>query len=212
MSTRKQHKDASREKILHAAAARLRCEGLEGAGIQRVMKEAGLTHGAFYCHFRNKEDLASQAFEYALKDNRKQWISSQHDATDQDRFTRLAQRYLTLTHCDNVEQSCAFAAMASDAGRAGKSFKETFLAELLKTLQAITESDFHTIEQCPDEVIAFMALCVGGLTLARAMPKHEAARKILSGCLRAAPLMAQSHPPAPKTPHDSPFTPGVHNG
>ena len=59
MVTRSELKEASLLRILTAGAARLRAEGLAGAAIVPVMQEAGLTHGAFYAHFSNKEDLAA---------------------------------------------------------------------------------------------------------------------------------------------------------
>ena len=71
---RAEQKLQSRYKILDAAGQRLRAEGLQGAGIAAVMKDAGLTHGAFYSHFSNKDELAQAALVHALKDNRQGWI------------------------------------------------------------------------------------------------------------------------------------------
>ncbi|WP_419891081.1 TetR/AcrR family transcriptional regulator [Paenibacillus xylanexedens] len=33
-----------------------------------IMKGAGLTHGGFYSHFDNKEQLVAEACEYAISD------------------------------------------------------------------------------------------------------------------------------------------------
>ena len=45
-------KEQTRERILRAAARAIRKHGYEGVGVADVMKEAGLTHGGFYAHFR----------------------------------------------------------------------------------------------------------------------------------------------------------------
>src|SRR5262245_44793836 len=60
--TRAENKRESLDRILDAAARRIREEGLDGAAIVPVMRDAGLTHGAFYSHFSSKEDLAIAAF------------------------------------------------------------------------------------------------------------------------------------------------------
>jgi TetR/AcrR family transcriptional repressor of nem operon len=73
MASRSDLKEASLRRILTAGASRLRVEGLDGAAIAPVMNEAGLTHGAFYAHFNNKDELAAAAFRFALLDNRPRW-------------------------------------------------------------------------------------------------------------------------------------------
>ena len=65
LNARTKRADSKREsldRILDAAARRLREKGLDGTAIVPVMREAGLTHGTFYSHFANKDDLASAAF------------------------------------------------------------------------------------------------------------------------------------------------------
>ena len=48
---------ANRIEILGAASRLCREKGFDGVGLDAVMKAAGLTHGAFYSHFRSKDDL-----------------------------------------------------------------------------------------------------------------------------------------------------------
>jgi len=48
-------KEASHERIVTAAARAIRRSGYDGTGVTDIMKEAGLTHGAFYAHFSSRE-------------------------------------------------------------------------------------------------------------------------------------------------------------
>jgi TetR/AcrR family transcriptional repressor of nem operon len=41
------HKQRTRKKVVHAAAAALRVRGPEGVSVAEVMAEAGLTHGGY---------------------------------------------------------------------------------------------------------------------------------------------------------------------
>ena len=90
--TRAESKRESLEKILDAAARRIREEGLDGAAIVPVMRDAGLTHGTFYSHFSSKGDLANAAFARAITTGRSQWIKPRRAESWRDRFTSLAKR------------------------------------------------------------------------------------------------------------------------
>ena len=122
MTVRAHLKQASLSRILDAAAIRLRAEGLSGAAIAPVMRDAGLTHGAFYSHFANKDELAAAAFRHARN--------------------------------------------------------EALVNEAL-----VNEARF-------DDGAALLALCVGGMTLARAAADPATAERILAACRAAAARLA----------------------
>jgi TetR/AcrR family transcriptional repressor of nem operon len=54
-------KAASHERIVKAAAARIRRDGVEGVGVADLMREAGLTHGGFYRHFGSRDELVDES-------------------------------------------------------------------------------------------------------------------------------------------------------
>src|SRR3954464_4568846 len=91
-------KQESLDKILDAAARRIREEGLDGAAIVPVMRDAGLTHGAFYSHFSNKDYLANAAFTRAITTGRSHWTKRRRGEPWRARLTSLAKRYLTTAH------------------------------------------------------------------------------------------------------------------
>src|ERR1700720_3400211 len=55
----------TRETIVTAAADLIRRTGIAEASLADMMAAAGLTHGGFYRHFRNKEHLVSEALSAA---------------------------------------------------------------------------------------------------------------------------------------------------
>ncbi len=55
------HKEEVRASIVASAARTLRKKGLAGLSIPALMKEAGLTHGGFYLHFHNRDELVAEA-------------------------------------------------------------------------------------------------------------------------------------------------------
>lgn len=200
MATRVERKQASLLRILDAAAARLRTEGLMGAAIGLVMRDANLTHGAFYSHFANKEELTAAAFRHALTNNRTRWTTGPSGEHWPQRLTRLAKRYLTPAHRDDPANGCAFAAVASEAARSPAEFRRVFEAEMIQSLRAICgpAADRAAANPNPngvdparhDEAIALLALCVGGVTLARAVEDGETSARVLAACQAAAARLA----------------------
>lgn len=75
MSRKAKHNTRIRARILAAAGPVFRQEGYEGASVDALMKQAGLTRGAFYAHFNSKAHLfeavvAEQDFVASLLANR----------------------------------------------------------------------------------------------------------------------------------------------
>src|SRR5260370_22164351 len=66
---RKSNKEAAqtREAIVAAAADHIKRTAIAGASLADVMAEGGLTHGGFYQHFRNNEQLVAEAL-FAARD------------------------------------------------------------------------------------------------------------------------------------------------
>jgi TetR/AcrR family transcriptional regulator, transcriptional repressor for nem operon len=57
MRYRPEHKAEIHRQIVRDASRRVRAEGLSGAAVSTVMRDAGLTHRGFYKHFGSKDDL-----------------------------------------------------------------------------------------------------------------------------------------------------------
>ena len=55
----KEHKEATKRRIIETAGHRLKRDGIDGSGVSALMADAGLTNGAFYAHFTSKEDLVA---------------------------------------------------------------------------------------------------------------------------------------------------------
>src|SRR5688572_5057142 len=62
------HNDAIRAKIIETASRVLRREGLDAVSIPKLMKAAGLTHGGFYVHFEDRDELVAEAVAHAAND------------------------------------------------------------------------------------------------------------------------------------------------
>jgi TetR/AcrR family transcriptional repressor of nem operon len=59
--------EITRQAIIAAAAPIFNQRGYDGASMQDVMEATGLEKGGLYRHFSGKEELAAEAFRYALE-------------------------------------------------------------------------------------------------------------------------------------------------
>src|SRR3954466_6486108 len=62
-------KEATHERIVSVAARAIRRSGYDGTGVADIMKEAGLTHGAFYAHFASREAMLAEAASKACAES-----------------------------------------------------------------------------------------------------------------------------------------------
>src|SRR5215831_21158074 len=61
MSTRSKTQSDARTRLLDAAMHAIRAQGYAATSVDDICREAGLTKGAFFHHFKSKEDLAVAA-------------------------------------------------------------------------------------------------------------------------------------------------------
>lgn len=63
---RDERKRETREALITAAAAELAEKGIEAASLNAICDRAGFTRGAFYVHFRDREELVAAVVERVL--------------------------------------------------------------------------------------------------------------------------------------------------
>src|SRR5215207_79058 len=104
----KDHKQATKRRIVEAAGRRLKRDGIDGSGVAALMADAGLTNGAFYAHFESKEDLIASAVAEQLREQRERFNALPTDRAGVEQFVR---GYLSVQHRDNPEGGCPSAAL-----------------------------------------------------------------------------------------------------
>jgi len=81
----KQHRDPdhTRQTILEAAAQEIHLHGFQAASLSRILATTGLTKGALYHHFPNKQALGYAVLEdVILVEGREKWIGPLENCAD----------------------------------------------------------------------------------------------------------------------------------
>jgi TetR/AcrR family transcriptional repressor of nem operon len=177
------HKDETRERILKAASQLFRQKGYLGAGVDSVMKKVGLTAGGFYAHFSSKKNLLNEALRYALESVRIDLFKHAEKKFGEEWIYAVGERYLTEYHRDHVKDGCPMPPLISDISRsdmATRQVVEDHLYEFIKEYRNRVPGGDPELEK---KALSVMAMCVGGITLARAVNEKDFSKKILEACL-----------------------------
>jgi TetR/AcrR family transcriptional repressor of nem operon len=181
------HKERTRRRILRAAARRFRQKGFAGAGVDSVMRTAGLTAGGFYAHFGSKEALLAEALALAEAQVQERLLAGIDDLEGIDWLREVIRRYLSRGHRDDVAKGCVLPTLTAEAPRLGgraRASLEAYVRRIADGFEAKT-AGLPGLEP-KDRVLATIALCAGGLMLARAVRDEELSDRILLACRRLA--------------------------
>src|ERR1700722_19546766 len=119
----------TRETIVTATADLIRRTGIAEASLADMMAAAGLTHGGFYRHFRDKEHLISEALAAAGE----RAIAAIGRKMAKGGLKAAVDGYLSTSHRDSPTPICPFAALGSEMARSGKVTRAA-ATEVLKNL------------------------------------------------------------------------------
>ncbi|PJZ49866.1 TetR/AcrR family transcriptional regulator [Leptospira saintgironsiae] len=171
------NKSESREKILRAAADRFREFGVNGIGLDALMKEAGLTHGGFYRHFSSREELVGEAIEKALQDGSRN-VQDTVSRGKELSLEGLVDAYLSKRHRDNLASSCAVTSLSADTIRSNEHGRSAYTRQVkayLDLLNGLIEKK----EGSEEKVVLALSTLVGALSISRAVNDPKLSREIL---------------------------------
>jgi TetR/AcrR family transcriptional repressor of nem operon len=109
-----QRRTETRQRILDAAGRLFRQHGIDGVGVDSVMKEAGLTHGGFYLHFRSKEALAAEVAQALLENAAGRWDTISRGDDRQAALRQIVHYYLDP---DAALHGCPLTTLGPDLAR-----------------------------------------------------------------------------------------------
>src|ERR671923_2006809 len=159
----KDHKQATRQRILEAAGRRFKQDGIDGAGVAAVMSDAGLTNGAFYAHFTSKEDLVANVLADQLHAQRQTLDAQPPDRAGLEAFIRA---YLSPQHRDQPADGCPSAALLDEIARHPAATRQAFTDELLTTADDIAARLDPTVANAARaDALTLLGFMIGTLQL-----------------------------------------------
>lgn len=195
MGSSQTDKSASHERIVKAAAARIRRDGVGAVGVAELMHEAGLTHGGFYRHFGSRDDLIAEAVEAALAHGSRRAEAAAQYGTEG--LAATIDAYLSPLHRDKPETGCAVAALPTDIARSNPRSRTAYTGQVRRYLDLFGRL---TPAGDPGDPHLILAALVGAIALARAVDDPSLSDEILQRVAQALNQHVPSERPPPAQP------------
>jgi TetR/AcrR family transcriptional repressor of nem operon len=177
----REHKAEIRKKIVKDASRRVRAEGITGAAVSTLMRDAGLTHGGFYKHFASKDELLIESLREAFRETADSLAHSGDQSQPETAWKAIVKTYLSPQHCEHPERGCPLAALGPELARADKKMKGPILAELADYKNKILP--VMPGRRTADKERAFFAIfstMIGAIEIARMQPEPAMREKVLA--------------------------------
>jgi len=116
----------NRERIVDTASRLFREKGFDGVGLDAIMKDAGLTHGGFYAHFKSKDALLVEALESVFASSRRKFLRAVDGLPPRHALATYIDFYVSPRHRDDRANGCPITALNSDLPRQSKAVRAAF--------------------------------------------------------------------------------------
>ena len=177
-------KDATHERIVSVAARAIRRSGYDGTGVADIMKEAGLTHGAFYSHFASREAMLAEAAAKACAESAAATAEVAVGASPGTALKAMLAAYLSREHVEQLEAGCPLAALGSETSRQAPDVRRVATRHIKATIDLLArQSPDWGQHGAHERALVTLSTMVGAVMLARAVDEPG-----LSDSLREAAL------------------------
>jgi TetR/AcrR family transcriptional repressor of nem operon len=190
------HKEESRARIVEAVGRGFRKQGYGGIGVDGLAREAGVTHGAFYGHFRSKAEAFGAAVVAGLGDLR-QAVEGLRVEHGKGWLGVFAAFYMGYKRTCELGDACTLPSLSAEIERAdpqARAAYETELQGVMKAVAAGLPEGSETEREARAWVL--LSLLAGGVTLARAVPTAATSEQIAAAVQQAVAVLAAAPPGA----------------
>lgn len=185
MAHRAGKKEESRARILTSAGRGFRSRGFGGSGVDGLAKDAEVTSGAFYAHFKSKAAAFREAVVVGLEDLRR-GVRQAREQMGGNWRGWFVDFYLGERRTCDLAESCALQSLSSEVARADDETRQAYETELCSIIEAMAAGLEGKPKARREEATALLALLVGGVTLARAVKDPAISDEIAAAVRKAA--------------------------
>lgn len=178
-------KARAKEAILQAGAKALRTNGFNGIGVDGIAASAGVTSGAFYSNFSNKEALLQAVIETCVGEP---FIDSESGslAERQARLKEWLAMYISAAHRADPASGCVMPTLSADVARANPKIRATYRRKMLALVSRMSNVLGVAGPDREKRAWSIVAMMVGAIAISRAMPDGEEPDRVLDSALQSA--------------------------
>jgi AcrR family transcriptional regulator len=177
-------KQASHERIVAVAARAIRKTGYDGTGVADIMKQAGLTHGAFYAHFASRDAMLAEAADRAGAESVAAAADAVAHAPPAQALEAMLRTYLSKAHVAHPELGCPAAALCSEMPRQAPEVRRAATRHLKEMVDLVARQSPNWWQPgAHEQALVTVATMVGAVVLARAVDEPGLSDSICQAAL-----------------------------
>lgn len=170
----------TRRRIVRAAAAAFRRNGIHATGLADVMAEAGLTHGGFYRHFHSKNQLVAEACAAAAETAGDLPPGHVCRGAGKRELEAIVTDYLSAAHRDSRAEGCLLAALGSELARCDDAARAAATDGILKVIDILQEQYACTnASTAKARAMVAVSAMMGAVTMSRIVTDAKLSAAIL---------------------------------
>ncbi len=175
-----EHKQRTRDKVVHEAAIAIREHGPDGIGVADLMAKAGLTHGGFYAHFNSKDELVAEAISHMFDDRYEVFRKCMEGVEPAQGLAAYIDGYLSVRHRNRLHSGCPLPSLSGDLARLPAAARKRFEVGTRRITNSIADVLRVMKHRHPDALAAsVLSEMVGAMAIARAVSSNELSEQIL---------------------------------
>ncbi|GAB3954448.1 TetR/AcrR family transcriptional regulator [Kribbella albertanoniae] len=188
----KDHKQETKQRIIATAGRRFKRDGIDGSGVATLMKDAGLTNGAFYAHFDSKDSLVASAIAGELDTLQANLVAQA--APGAAGLEQIVRWYLSPDHRDNPVDGCPNAALLDEIARSNNdTVRQAYTDGVLVVIDGLAaRMTPENPASARIKALSLLGLMAGTLQLARALTDRKLSDNLLEQGLRNALALVEA--------------------
>lgn len=181
----------TRQFIIDRTAPVFNTKGYAATSLQDLTKATGLSKGALYGNFNNKEAIAIAAFQYSMEKVREAADAKLDKSVRfRDKLISLFEFYVQYVFDSPIPGGCPLMNTAVEADDANKFMKKTVAAEINKTIDFIASlmekgkkgGEFRADIIPVDIALIFFSSIEGAIVISRISSSDASMRVVISHC------------------------------
>jgi len=186
----KEHKQATRRRIIESAYRLFTAKGFEDVSIEGIMRACNLTRGGFYAHFRSKSELYREAIKLSAAIRFAAPRSVNNAAAEADWIDAMLNEYLDADVAGDADRRLAF--LITDIGSDDPDVRTAY-GIAFKTMSDKISGRMAGEFGCNEEAtLSIAAMMIGAAAVARTIDDVEFKKRFLIACKQTARALIEN--------------------
>lgn len=181
----------TRQHIISATAPVFNKQGFQGTSLSDLQKATGLTKGSLYGNFSDKEEIAKEAFYYAMRQTRAFVLERMNGkSTARGKLVALLSFYADHVFNPPIPGGCPLLNSAVEADDFNLPMKKAVAEEIAHTIRSIARlleegkrnGEFRTDFKAKELAIVFFTSVEGAIMVSRVSGSNLAMKIVVRHC------------------------------